>query len=95
MDITKKERAKDKNLVICSNNYTIANMCSLENVPVFYDLDKLNQRVPTSQQIKLLIAVDTTVPGISVPLLRDPLVKPSLVFRNVSYYIVDLPKTNF
>ena len=95
MDITKKERTKDKALVICSNNYTIANMCSLENVPVFYDLDKLNKRVPTSQQIKLLIAVDTTVPGISVPLLRDPVVKPNLVFRNVSYYIVDLPKTNF
>jgi hypothetical protein len=95
MDITKKELGKGKNLVICSNNYTIANMCSLENVPVFYDLDRLNKRISTSQQIRLLIAVDTTVPGISVPLLRDPLVKPDLIFKNVSYYIVDLPKTNF
>ena len=95
MEITRKERGTDKNLVICSNNYTIANMCSLENVPVFYELDKLNKGVATSEPIKLLIAVDTTVPGISVPLLSDPVVKPDLIFRNVSYYIVNLPKKNF
>lgn len=95
MEITKKERSTNKNLVICSNNYTIANMCSLETVPVFYDLNKLNNRMVTSENIKLLIAVDTTVPGISVPLLSDPVVKPDLVFKNVSYYIVNLPKTKF
>ena len=70
-------------------------MCSLENVPVFCDLDKLNKHILTSQAVELLIAVDTTVPGISVPLLLNPLAKPNLVFRNVSYYIVNLPKSNF
>jgi hypothetical protein len=95
MDITKKERVTSKNLVVCSNNYAIANMCSLENVPVFYDLDKLNKKILTSQHVKLLIASDTTMPNISVPLLLDPVVKPDFIFRNVSYYIVDLPKPNF
>jgi hypothetical protein len=70
-------------------------MCSLEGVPVFYDLQKLNKQVSTSQPIELLIAVDTTVPDISVPLLLNPVVKPDIVFRNVSYYFIDLPNTNF
>jgi hypothetical protein len=95
MDMTKKEKGTNKNLVVCSNNYTIANMCSLENVPVFYDLNKLNKQVSTSQPVELLIAVDTTVPGIAVPLLSDPVTKPDLIFKNVSYYIVNLPKKNF
>jgi hypothetical protein len=93
MDIAKKELLLNKNLVFCSNNYTIANMCSLENVPVFYDLDKLNKHSFTSQAVRLLIAVDTTVPGTMVPLLLNPVIKPDYIFRNVSFYFVDLPKT--
>jgi hypothetical protein len=95
MELTRSAKTENKNLIICSNNYAIANMCSLEDVPIFCDLGKLQKRLHNSIPVRLLIAADTTVPGISVPLLQDSIVKPDLVFRNVSYYIVDLPKTNF
>jgi hypothetical protein len=92
MDLTKKELANSKNLVLCSNNYTIANMCSIENVPVFYDLGKLKLPLTATLPVTLLIAVDTTVPGASVPILSNPPVKPDYIFRNVKYYTVTLPK---
>jgi hypothetical protein len=95
MELTRTAKTKNKNLIICSNNYAIANMCSLEDVPIYCDMGKLQKPSHNSIPVRLLIAADTTVPGISVPLLRNPAVKPDLVFRNVSYYIVDLPKTNF
>jgi hypothetical protein len=95
MEWTGREIKSNKNLVICSNNYAIANMCSLLDLPIFCDLGKLQKPLNNSSPVRLLIAVDTTVPGISVPLLSDPVVKPDLIFRNVSYYIINLPKTNF
>ncbi len=95
MELTRTAKTRNKNLVICSNNYAIANMCSLEDVPIYCDMGKLQKRLLHSTPVRLLIAADTAVPGISVPLLRDPVVQPDLVFKNVSYYIVDLPKTNF
>jgi hypothetical protein len=93
MELTKKELTMNKNLVFCSNNYTIANMCSLENVPVFYDLGKLKKPIPHSLPLTLLIAVDTTVPGTFVPVLFVPQVKPYYLFKNVSFYFVNLPKS--
>ena len=93
MELTKKELTKNKNLVICSNNYTIANMCSLENVPVFYDLGKLKIPIAHSLPLTLFIAVDTTVPGTYVPVLTDLQAKPDYIFKNVSYYFVNLPKS--
>ena len=95
MELTRKAKTENKNLVICSNNYAIVNMCSLENVPIYTDMGKLQRPLNNSLPVRLLIAADTTTPGISVPMLLDPLVKPDLVFKNVSYYVVDLPKTNF
>jgi hypothetical protein len=92
MELTKKELEVNKSLVFCSNNYTIANMCSLENVPVFYDLGKLKNPIPHSLPVTLLIAIDTTVPGTSVPILSNPAVKPDFIFKNVNYYFVNLPK---
>jgi hypothetical protein len=93
MELTKNNLTRNKNLVICSNNSTIANMCSLENAPVFYDLGKLKKPVIHSLPVTLLVAVDTTVPGTFVPMLSHPGVKPDYIFRNVSYYFVNLPKT--
>jgi hypothetical protein len=95
MELTGKAKTENKNLVICSNNYAIVNMCSLENVPIYTDMGKLQKPLNNSLPVRLLIAADTTTPGISVPMLLDPVVRPDLVFKNVSYYIVDLPKTNF
>jgi hypothetical protein len=95
MELTKKAKNKNKNLIVCSNNCAIANMCSLENVPVYYNMAKLKRPFNNKAPVTLLIATDTTVPGISVPLLLNPVVKPDNVFRNVSYYIIDLPKSNF
>jgi hypothetical protein len=93
MELTRTAMTENKNLVVCSNNYAIVNMCSLENVPIYCDMGKLQKPLNNSLPVSLLIAVDTTVPGISVPLLSDPVVKPDYIFRNVSYYFVDLPKT--
>ena len=94
MEFTKKGSMESGNLVVCSNNYTIANMCSLENAPVFYELDKLNDQVKTSAPLTLLIAVDATVPGGLVPFLMHSRVKPDYVFEFVSYYIIHLPKNS-
>lgn len=95
MQLTDMEMKNNKNLVICSNNYAIANMCSLGNVPIYCELEKLKKPLHNSLPVRLLIAADTTVPGISVPLLSDPVVKPDLVYKNVSYYFINLPKSNF
>ena len=95
MELTDREMKNNKNTVICSNNYAIANMCSLLSVPIYCEIGKLQKPLHNSLAVRLIIAADTTVPGISVPLLSDPAVKPDLVFKNVSYYIVNLPKTNF
>lgn len=95
MELAGREMKDNKNLVVCSNNYAIANMCSLENLPVYCEMGKLQKPLNNSLPVTLFIAADTTVPGVSVPLLSDPVVKPDLVFRNVSYYILNLPKKNF
>ncbi|HEX3080832.1 MAG TPA: hypothetical protein VHQ04_10235, partial [Puia sp.] len=95
MELTDREMKDNKNTVICSNNYAIANMCSLLSVPIYCEIGKLQKPLHNSLAVRLIVAADTTVPGISVPLLSDPVVKPDFVFKNVSYYIVNLPKTNF
>ncbi len=95
MELAGTEKTKNKNLIVCSNNCAIANMCSLENVPGYCDMGKLQKPLKHSNPVRLLIAADTTTPGNLVPLFMDTLSKPNLVFRNVSYYIVDLTKPDF
>jgi hypothetical protein len=93
LDLIKKELKKNKNLVFCSNSDKIANMCSLADVPVFFELWKLKKPIRSSQPVTMIIAVDYKIPDSSVPLLLSPEIKPDTIWQNVYYYILNIQKS--
>jgi len=94
MEITKSESAGKSDQIFCSNARDYANLCSLNGVPVYYDIMNLKAPVPCSKPLKLFILVNTKLPGYTVPLLTNPEIKPdSMLKENIYYYNIDIPKS--
>jgi hypothetical protein len=93
LELTNRELAKNKNLVFCSNLHVLANMSSLENISAFYDPEKLNHQIKTSVPLTLIIALSTKAPAHYAPILSNPDLTPDFILKDVSFYILHLPKS--
>jgi hypothetical protein len=93
MDLAKTAFSKNQALVICTNNQPIANMCSLDNGPAFLNLASLTDSSISESPVTLLIAIDSRVPGGTVPHMPDLNIKPDYVAEHVKFYLVNLPKS--
>jgi hypothetical protein len=91
--ITRNQLTGSKNVVFCSGTERIANMSSLTGVPVFYEPEKLRRPVPSSLPVKIIVAIDKTVPHYETCVLLSPEQKSDYIFNGVYFYIVDIPKS--
>jgi hypothetical protein len=94
MAMTKSASAGKENSIFCSNSRDFANLCSLDVITVYYDIEKLNNTILCSKPMRLIILINTRLPGNSVPILVNKGIKPyGTVKKNIYYYILDIPKS--
>ena len=94
MAIVRREMAKNKTVVVCSNTAEILNFCGLEGVAGLHDINLLNSPLHSSRPIVLLTVLYQKDLHLIQPFLLSESTHLETEVSDVNYYITRIPKPN-